>query len=164
MAKSKYEKVKKLFPKIKHLIEIEGYNEKELIDYLPIGKDTFYRYKKKHKDFSDLIENSRDVLIEQVEKSFIKRAIGYDYEEVHSEQIFEYVNGKPVAVGLKVKKVKKKMHGSVPAQLAILKRLAGWREIDYEQNNEQEIDYNDEARKQALLELMEAEVEQDDEF
>lgn len=79
MAKSKY--TKELREQAYTLAE-KGCTDAEIIKGLGIGKDTFYRYLKKHKDFSDAIKKAREVPIEAVEASLYQKAVGYDVTEV----------------------------------------------------------------------------------
>lgn len=73
-APSKYEsKVKPKLKFIRTLIQ-NGYSQEDVKDMLGISKDTFYTYKKKHKEFSDCLE--KENLIDLVENTYINRLIG----------------------------------------------------------------------------------------
>ena len=71
---SKYEIVVK--PKIKFIKSLvkDGHSQEDVADMLGISKDTFYTYKKHHKEFSDCLE--KDDIINQVENTYINRLLG----------------------------------------------------------------------------------------
>ena len=83
MAKGKYQE----WLKPEKLILIEGWARDGLTDQqiaknIGISKQTFYDWKKKYADFSDSLKNGKEVIDIQVENSLLKRALGYEYEEV----------------------------------------------------------------------------------
>lgn len=79
-APSKYDYVKSRFDEIKEWLEL-GATEKEIWTNLGIHKSTFYDYKARHKEFSDLIKNSRKKPVIAIKKAMMKRAVGFQYEE-----------------------------------------------------------------------------------
>lgn len=84
MAKSKWEDVKD------KLILVEGWardglTDIQIADNLGISKDTFYKYKKEHTDFSDSLKKGKEIVDYQVENALLKRALGYDYTETTKE-------------------------------------------------------------------------------
>lgn len=84
MAKSKWEEVKD------KLILVEGWardglTDIQIADNLGISKDTFYKYKKEHTDFSDSLKKGKEIVDYQVENALLKRALGYDYTETTKE-------------------------------------------------------------------------------
>ena len=75
--KSKYDSdVKPRFDEIKKWCEF-GATDKEIMHNLGISKDAFYKYKKNHTEFNDLIKNSRKSVIYQIKAALFKRAIGF---------------------------------------------------------------------------------------
>lgn len=114
MAKSKYVNID--LKKISYLIEVQGYNHKQLIKYLGISKDTFYKWIKKHADFSDTLKKSKMHLIEDVKNKLIERARGIEYEEVTQE--IKIIDGKEYKT---IKKIKKFIP---PSDTAIIFTLA----------------------------------------
>ena len=100
MAKSKYVNID--LKKISYLIEVQGYNHKQLIEYLGIHADTFYSWIKKHTEFSDTIKKSRTHLAEEIKNKLIERARGIEYEEVTQE--IKIVDGKEYKTVKKVKR------------------------------------------------------------
>jgi transposase-like protein len=114
LAKSKYIDID--LKKISYLIEVQGYNHKQLIEYLGISRETFYNWIKKHTDFSDTIKKSKTHLVEEVKNKLIERARGIEYEEVTQE--IKIVDGKEYKT---VKKVKRFIP---PSDTAIIFALA----------------------------------------
>lgn len=83
--KSVYEsKVKARFGEIANWCSI-GASEKEIIELLGISRDTFYSYKRKHAEFSDLLKRARKKPAMEIKAALFKRAVGFQYEE--SEEI-----------------------------------------------------------------------------
>lgn len=85
MAKSKYETNVK-----DKLILVEGWARNGLTDEqiaknLGISKDSFYRYKREHTDFSDSLKRGKEVIDFEVENALLKRALGYKYDEITKE-------------------------------------------------------------------------------
>lgn len=90
MAKSKWEDVKD------KLILVEGWardglTDIQIADNLGISKDTFYKYKKEHTDFSDSLKKGKEVVDYQVENALLKNALDGNI----TAQIFWLKNRKP---------------------------------------------------------------------
>ena len=80
--KGKYETdIKPRFDEITHWLR-SGASEKQICENLGITKDTFYRYKRNYKEFSDLLKNGRQALVMQLRNTLIKKAMGFEYTEV----------------------------------------------------------------------------------
>lgn len=60
----------------------DGLTDEQIAKNIGISKQTFYDWKKKYADFSDSLKNGKEVIDIQVENSLLKRALGYEYEEV----------------------------------------------------------------------------------
>lgn len=77
---------------------------------LGISEDTFYEYQKLFPEFSEAIKRGKQPVDVEVENALLKRALGFEYEEVLTEyelvKIEEENKGK-TAVPVKVKKTKK---------------------------------------------------------
>lgn len=76
MAKSKWEDVRN------KLILVEGWardglTDEQIAGNLGISKDTFYKYKKEHPDFSDSLKKGKEIVDYAVENALLKRALGY---------------------------------------------------------------------------------------
>ena len=122
MAKTKYSED---FPR-----RAEGYARDGLIDEqmaakLGISKQTFYDYQKRYPDFLDAIKRGKAPVDDDVESALLKSALGWDYEEVHTE--IREVNGKQYKT---IKKVKRIVPPSNTAQIFWLKnrRPKKWRD------------------------------------
>lgn len=89
MAKGKYEYW--LTPE--GLLKIEGWardglTDEQIAQNVRISRETLYAWKKKYPDISDALKRGKDVVDRQVENALLKRALGYEYEEVKEK--FEY--------------------------------------------------------------------------
>lgn len=84
MAKSKYEKN---FPERAEAYMNEGHTEAELAKHLGVSNSTLAVYKNKYPDFLDAIKKGKVQTDENVENALLKRAMGYEYEEVRKEYI-----------------------------------------------------------------------------
>ena len=128
MAKSKWETHVK-----DKLILVEawarnGLTDEQIAKNLGISKDTFYKYKKEHTDFSDSLKRGKEIIDIEVENALLKRALGYKYNEVTKELI---VNKETGEEELKVTKVvTKEVVGDTTAQIFWLKnrRPEDWRD------------------------------------
>ena len=83
MAKGKYEYW--LTPE--GLLKIEGWardglTDEQIAQNMGVNKATLYRWKEKYCDICDTLKRGKDVVDRQVENSLLKRALGYEYEEV----------------------------------------------------------------------------------
>lgn len=99
----------------------DGLTDEDIWKNLGIGKDSFYRYKREHKELSDALKENKEIADIKVENSLNKNANGYDYEEevvVMKKEVFYNDDGKrekevtyPVTVT-----VKKHKEGETKAQ------------------------------------------------
>ena len=81
MAKTKYDA--EIFPLLAEEYARDGYSDKEIFQQLAIGKNTYYKYLKKYPDFSDAIKRGRVPINLKVEKAFLSRCLGMEYEVVN---------------------------------------------------------------------------------
>ena len=100
----------------------DGLNDEQIANNIGIGKTTFYRWQEEHKDFREAVKRGKAPVDIEVENALLKRALGYEYEEVTTEV---YGDGKK-----HVKKVKKVVPPDVGAMAFWLKnrRPAKWRD------------------------------------
>ena len=68
------------------LTKIEGWAMDGLIDTeiaanMGVNPDTLYRWKSKYVEISEALKKGKDVVDRQVEKSLLKRALGFEYNE-----------------------------------------------------------------------------------
>ena len=118
MAKSKY--FTHVEPK---LVLIEGWardglTDEQIYNNLGISKDTFYKYIKQYTDFSDALKKGQEIVDYEVENALLKRALGYEYDEITYE------------CGEEVKRVRKQVAPDTTAQIFWLKnrKPEQWRE------------------------------------
>lgn len=83
MAKGKYEYW--LTPE--GLLKIEGWardglTDEQISQNIRISRETLYAWKKKYPDISDALKRGKEIVDRQVENALLKRALGYEYEEV----------------------------------------------------------------------------------
>jgi len=60
----------------------EGYTNAMLASYFHVCVDTITEWTKRYPEFSDALKEGRDYTDRQVENALLKRAMGYDYDEV----------------------------------------------------------------------------------
>lgn len=83
MAKGKYEE----WISPDGLIKIEGWardglTEEQIANNMGIGYSTLQNWKTKFQDIKDALKRGKEVVDRQVENALLKRALGYEYEEV----------------------------------------------------------------------------------
>ncbi len=82
MAKDKYyTHVLPRFDEIRKWCEI-GTTDKEIISLLGVSTSAFYRYKDNHREFRELLKESRRVPVMEIKAALYRRATGFTYEEV----------------------------------------------------------------------------------
>ncbi len=118
MAKSKY--LTHVEPK---LILIEGWardglTDEQIAKNLNIAYSTFKEYKNKYPAFSATLKRGKEIVDYEVENALLKRALGYEYDEV------TYENGE------EVKRVTKQVAPDTTAQIFWLKNRKAdkWRD------------------------------------
>lgn len=85
MAKTKY--YTHVEPKLE-LIECwarDGLTDEQISKNLGIAYSTFKEYKNKHSDLSASLKKGKEIIDYQVENALLKRALGYEYEEITYE-------------------------------------------------------------------------------
>lgn len=88
--------------KISYLIEVQGYNNKQLIEYLGINQATFYKWKKEKSEFSDTIKKSKIKLVKEITNNLIDKTRPKEYQE--TTIITKEVDGKSVTITKTIKK------------------------------------------------------------
>ena len=119
-------------PEIAEQYARDGLINEEIASKLGISTTTFYNWQKKYVEFSEALKKGKQVVDAKVEKALLKRALGYDYEEI---KVTVNESGQK-----KVEKTKKQVKPDTTAQIFWLKnRLPDkWRdkhEIDQNINN-----------------------------
>lgn len=97
----------------------DGLTDEQIANNLGISKDTFYRYKKEHSDFSDILKKGKEIVDYQVENALLKRALGYQYKETTTERIYNAEKEKYEMVV--AKEVVKEVQPDTTAQIFWLK-------------------------------------------
>ena len=60
----------------------DGLTDEQIAENMGINKATLYRWKEKYCDICDTLKRGKEVVNFQVENALLKRALGYEYEEV----------------------------------------------------------------------------------
>lgn len=63
----------------------DGLTDQQIATNMGISGDTYYRWKKQHAEISDALKRGKAPVDFEVESALLKRAKGYDYEEVITE-------------------------------------------------------------------------------
>lgn len=99
MAKGKYHE----WLEPEGLLKIEGWARDGLVDEqiaqnIGIAASTLYEWKNQYPEISEALKKGKEVVDRQVENALLKRALGYKYEEIKTEETEE---GKKVTVTIK---------------------------------------------------------------
>lgn len=143
MAKSKY--FTHVEPKLT-LIEgwaRDGLTDEQIAKNLGVAYSTFKEYKNKYSAFSAILKKGKEIVDYEVENALLKRALGYEYDEI------TYENGE------EVKRVTKQVAPDTTAQIFWLKnrKPQQWRDKkDIEHSGEVNNPYA-ELTKEQLLKL-----------
>lgn len=114
--KGKYEThVKPYFDQIVKWLN-DGATEAMIADQLGIAESTWHDYKNKYSEFAELFKKGRPDLVKDLRGALVKRAKGYDYDEV-TETVKQTKSGKVVTI----EKRKKHMPPDVAALNLALK-------------------------------------------
>ena len=106
----------------------QGVSEEIIARKLSVASSSFQEYKRKFPELSDLLKKGKDHADLAVENALFQAAVGYEYEETHTEFIEGTNAGKSGmilksgnATHKKVTTLKKKVPGNVTAQIFWLK-------------------------------------------
>jgi len=119
MAKGKYHK----WLTDEGLIKLEGWardglTDEQIAQNIGIAVATLYVWKKKYPEISEALKKGKEVVDRQVENALLKRALGYEYDEVTYETI-ETDDG--VTVEQVTKRIRKHERPDSTAQIFWLK-------------------------------------------
>lgn len=89
-----------------NLIKLEGWARNGLTDEMiahniGITTTTFYDWKKKYPQFAEAVKRGKEVVDIMVENALLKSAMGYKYDEVVKERVFDYETETSVVVEVK---------------------------------------------------------------
>lgn len=118
MAKAKY--IEKDFPLMAQDYARQGLNDKQIAAKLGISISTYYQYQVDHSDFSDAIKKGKSPVDVMVENAFLKRALGFEYEEIHTEY---RLKDKKKAAKKKGEKEKEEEPKAVPTIIKKIKKF-----------------------------------------
>nr|DAK80681.1 MAG TPA: terminase small subunit [Caudoviricetes sp.] len=76
----------------------DGLIDEQIAENAGITPSTLYEWKKKYPDISEALKKGKEVVDIQVENALLKRALGYSYKEVKTE---ETADGDKVTVTVK---------------------------------------------------------------
>lgn len=85
----------------------QGLDDKQIAKNIGISTTTFYDWKNKHPSFAEAIKSGKRPVDVEVENMLLKRAMGYEYEEVTTELI-------ELADGTKREHIKKTLKQVLP--------------------------------------------------
>ena len=104
MAKSKWESVRDKLELVEAWCR-DGLIEEEIAKKLNIGMSTLSKYKVEHVELVEALKRGKEVIDYEVEQKLLKRAMGYDYDEVTKENLLNPITNE---FGLEVTKVVRK--------------------------------------------------------
>lgn len=99
----------------------DGLTDEEIAKKCGVSRSTLAEWKKRYPDISDTLKRGKDIVDSEVENALLKRALGYEYEEVMTEESED---------GFKRRVTKKQVLPDVTAQIFWLKnrRPDKWRD------------------------------------
>ena len=116
-----------------NLIKLEGWarnglTDEQIASNIGINVSTLYAWKVKYKDFSEAIKRGKEVIDIMVENALLKSAMGYKYDEVVKERIYNPETGESEIV--EVKRTTKDVAPNSTSLIFWLKnrRPADWRD------------------------------------
>lgn len=119
------------------LIKLEGWardglTDEQIAGNIGIRRETLYDWKKKYPNISNALKRGKEVVDRQVENALLKRALGYQYDEVTRElgEKIDPDTGESIPVMLETKRVTKEVQPDTTAQIFWLKnrRPDKWRD------------------------------------
>jgi hypothetical protein len=81
MSKSKWPQVQEKLMLIEKWAR-DGLTEEQICKNIGVGVNAFNIYKKQHEELRESLKKGKEIIITEIENALIKRAIGYDVEEV----------------------------------------------------------------------------------
>lgn len=100
----------------------DGLSDEQIATNMGITDSTFYEWKKKYSEISEVLKEGKDVVDRQVENALLKSALGYKYDEVTEERRDDML--------VVTKVVHKEVQPNTTAQIFWLKnrKRAEWRD------------------------------------
>ncbi len=116
--KSKWDEVRTRLPEIEGWLK-KGLTEAQVCKNLGVAVSTFNDYKKRYPELMNAIKRGKQTIITEIENALIKRALGYEYEEVKT-----YIKRQGDKEVKHIEKVQKHMPADVGACAILLKNKA----------------------------------------
>lgn len=129
-----------------------GLKDEEIAANIGIQRQTLYTWKKKYKDIDDALKKGRAPLHIIVENALLKRALGYDYEEITQERMLDRKTGEYKMV--ETKRLKKHMPSDITAIIFWLKNR---RSSEWNDRKQDIRDIMTEAQESGLIEIQKIE-------
>lgn len=133
MAKKKY--IEEDFPLMAQDYARRGLNDIQIAKKLGVSIRSYYEYQQKYPQFSQAIKKGKSPVDVMVENAFLKRALGFEYEEIHTEYRLKdkkksEKEKEPKAIPVVIKKIKKFFPPDVAAGFIWLKnrRSQRWKD------------------------------------
>lgn len=105
----------------------DGLTDEQIANNIGISRSTLFEWRKNHQDISNALKKGKEVVDIEVENALLKRALGYNYDEITYEN------------GVETKRVTKQVAPDTTAQIFWLKnrRKTQWRDkVEYENTGE----------------------------
>lgn len=106
----------------------DGLTDEQIAHNMGIATSTFYDWKNKYSEFSKSLKKNKEIVDIEVENALLKRALGYNYDEITYEN------------GIETKRVTKQVAPDTTAQIFWLKnrRKMQWRDkVEVETNTDE---------------------------
>lgn len=97
----------------------DGLTEEQIAENMGIVRTTLYTWKNRYPELDKALKKGKEVIDRHVENALLKRALGYSYEEVTYERVYDADTDSHVRV--ETKRVTKEVHPDVTAQIFWLK-------------------------------------------
>lgn len=112
----------------------DGLTDEQIAHNIGIATGTLYAWKNKYNEISEALKEGKEVVDRMVENALLKRALGYEYEEITYE------------CGKETKRVKKQVVPDTTAQIFWLKNRKpnNWRDMKHVDANLESIKKLDE--------------------
>jgi hypothetical protein len=81
MSKSKWDRVSSRFHEIEKWLR-DGLTEKQICKNIGVSESVFAEYKHIHPELVEVIKRGKASIVSEIENALVKRALGFEYEEV----------------------------------------------------------------------------------
>lgn len=110
----------------------DGLTDEQIAENMGIRTSTLYEWKQRFPEFTEALKKGKEVVDRHVENALLKRALGYQYDEVTRESVKDYDEEaeKTVYRLVETKRVTKEVQPDVTAQIYWLKnrKPRNWRD------------------------------------